>query len=385
MNEKISIMFKDLEDSRVDRTKKHPFESILYIVMCGIFAGISTWTGFEEYAVLNEDLFITVIDLPNGIPSHDTISKVIESLSIEDFEENFGKFIDLFLEEINSKNKEGLNNKVIAIDGKTIRGSVNKKEGVKARHIITAWVTGSKLSLGQIKVDQKTNEITAIPELLERINIAGHIITIDAMGCQRNICEKIIEKEGDFLIALKGNQGEFNSDVKRFFEKFDQDEQFKNKTIYSELHERENNKGRIEERHCISIDIESKSFKWIQDYHQWPHLKSISIIKSKRTEKNKTSHETRFFISSLDHNAKQISQNIRSHWSIENQLHWVLDVVYNEDKSKIRTENAPEILSIMRKWALAVANKHKGKNSLSGMTRRSLISFKYLLNLLENI
>lgn len=197
MNITINNLFKDINDHRIDRIKKHPLTSILYIVLCGTMAGIDSWIGFEDYAEEHQDLLRKFIDLPNGVPSHDTIARVIEGLNVEEFLNCFESFTQKLID---------VTQGIISVDGKTMRGSHDRKNGIKARHIVSAWADSCKLVLGQEKVEDKSNEITAIPLLLKRLDLQGRIVTIDAMGCQRDICQQIIDQGGDYVISLKGTE-----------------------------------------------------------------------------------------------------------------------------------------------------------------------------------
>jgi len=207
MDIRINNLFSDVADPRVDRTKYHPFESILYIALCATLAGIESWIGMYDYALAHEEILRQYIDLPRGIPSHDTIGRVISALDVEQFERCFVEFTQKLADRVKG---------IIAIDGKTIRGS--KTENKKACHIVSAWSDANKLVLAQVKTDEKSNEITAIPALLDRLDLQGQIVTLDAMGCQRAISEQIVEKGGDYVISLKGNQGILHEDVRLWFE-----------------------------------------------------------------------------------------------------------------------------------------------------------------------
>ena len=363
---KINTLFKDIPDPRIERTKYHPLETILYIVLCGTLAGIDDFVGYQDYAHAHEEELSKIIDLSSGIPSHDTISRVLSLLDIEALSESF----ETFVSGIRNKAKQG----IIAIDGKTIKGSYDKKEGVSAKHIVSAWADCCKTVLGQVNTSEKSNEITAIRELLDILDIDGQIITIDAMGCQREICQKIIEKNADYVISLKGNQGTLHKDIKAYFSN-------EALPITHEWEEIDKGHGRLEQRKCKTID----DIDWLQNHHQWPHLKSVAVVYSRVERDNKIHKETRYYLSSLPADAEKIAKAARAHWGIENRLHWVLDVTWNEDKSRIRKDNSPEIVSMMRKWALNMINQQKGKLSVKRMTRKIAMSPGFLLDFLENI
>lgn len=363
MDTTINKLFKDINDHRIDRTKKHPLTSILYIVLCGTMAGIDSWIGFQDYAEEHQDLLKNFIELPNGVPSHDTIARVIEGLNVEEFLNCFESFTQKLIDATKG---------IISVDGKTMRGSHDHKNGIKARHIVSAWADSCKLVLGQEKVDDKSNEIKAIPLLLKRLDLHGRIVTIDAMGCQRDICQQIIDQGGDYVISLKGNQGSLHKDVALWFE----DKHNLPDHIWQEW---DKGHGRIEHRECrATADI-----TWLQEEYNWPGLTSIAVVNSLRETSKGTLSEKRYYISSLDANAEEIAGAARSHWGIENSLHWVLDVTMNEDKSRIRNENSPEILAIMRKWTLNMINKHKGNISVKRMLQKMAMSPKTMLSLMQ--
>jgi predicted transposase YbfD/YdcC len=362
---KIKFLFKNIPDLRIDRTRFHPLESILYIVLCGTMAGIDSWIGYADYAEAHQDELAKVIDLSAGIPSHDTIGRVISLLDVESFAHNFKKFASHLVQQ--SKG-------IIAIDGKTMRGSHNQKENLSAKHIVSAWSDCCKTVLGQIKTHEISNEITAIPELLDKLDIEGQTITIDAMGCQRDICKKIIAKGGDYVISLKGNQGNLHSDIKEYFED-------SSLPISNEWEEFDKGHGRIEHRICKTLD----DLDWLDKNHGWPGLETVAMVNAIVETKGKTINEVRYYISSLPSDAQKVAKADRSHWEIENKLHWVLDVTWNEDKSSIRKDNAPEIVNMMRKWALNIINQQKGSLSVKRMTNKIAMSSKFLRQVIEKI
>jgi predicted transposase YbfD/YdcC len=365
VNKRLEAMFNGIEDPRVDRTRKHPLETILYIVLCGTLAGISSWTGFEDYAEAHEEALAKLIDLSAGIPSHDTIGRVIEALDVESFSRCFREFANQIVEKAKG---------IIAIDGKTMRGSFDVRKNISARHIVSAWSDCCKVVLAQVKVHDKSNEITAIPELLDLLDLHGQVVTIDAMGCQREICEVILNKSGDYVISLKGNQGNLHKDIDLFFT----DKAF---IPTHEWEEWDKGHGRIEGRKCfVSNDID-----WLQESHNWPGLKSLAVVHSSRETRKGIQTEKRYYISSLEPNAERIAKAARSHWGIENSLHWVLDVTFNEDGSRIRNENAPEILSMIKKWGLNIINQHRGTLSVKRTLAKIAMSPKFLIEILGKI
>jgi len=355
-------IFKNLKDSRIERTKKHPFISIISIGFLGALSGIDSFLGLQDYAEANEEWLKKIIPLPNGTPSHDTIGRVFSIIDVNKFHDCFLNFTNILKEKTGG---------IISIDGKT---NIPKNRN-NPLHVVSAWSEANKLVLGQVKVDNKSNEITAIPKLLDMIDIEDHIVTIDAMGCQKNIVSKIIGKKGQYLLALKRNQKDLFDDIKTYFD----DSEFLSKCSYWE--EFDKGHGRIEKRQCwVTSDI-----LWLKKHHNWTGLKSIAIVKNERTLKGKKSCDTRFYISSLSDNAEKICTAARMHWGIENKLHWILDVVFNEDGCQIRKDNAPEIMGIMRKWALNVLNKTKGTISLRRAMNKCCMSQKFLFSILQAI
>lgn len=353
MSEELNKVFHNLSDPRSTRNQKHPFMSLISIALLGAIAGIDSFTGLEDFSEANYDNLSKVIDLPNGPPSHDTFQRLFNALDIDMFHSCFYAF---------TQNLEKIKEGVISIDGKT------------PLHIVNAWSEANNLVLAQKRVHKKSNEITAIPMLLELLDLNNRVITIDAMGCQREICQKIIDGEGDYVISLKGNQGTLHKDVKDYFNNL---ENFAGDT----WEEHDKGHGRIESRKCYTLD----NIDYLEEYHRWPGLKSIAMVVSKRETKGKISTETRYLISSLPKHAEKMCRTARSHWSVENKLHWRLDVVYNEDKGCITNENALENTSLMRKWALNILSQHKGKGSIKSLQRKAAMSFAFLENLLEKI
>lgn len=359
----LESIFGQLDDPRVDRTKKHSFISILFISMCGSLAGINTWIGLEDYTESHFDFLRERIDLSAGIPSHDTFARVLSRLDIDGFNRCFAEFTQLLKLQLSG---------IIAIDGKTSRGS--RKGDKSVLHCVSAWGDANSLVLGQVMVDEKSNEITAIPKLLDLLDITGQTVTIDAMGTQTKIAEKIIDKGGDYILALKGNQSSLHDDISLFF-------QDKELTQHLEIYEETDaGHGRIEIRKCTVTD----DIGWLKKRHEkWKNLTSIAMVESVRDLGKKTTKERRFYISSHEANAEFIGKSVRAHWGVENKLHWVLDVVCGEDASRIRTQNAPAIMAIFRRWALNILRQNDDKISIRRKQDKIKMSPKYLCQYLN--
>ena len=339
----ISIVehFSDVTDPRSDQGKRHPLLSVIVIALCAVICGADGWTEIEEFGKNRQEWLESFLDLPHGIPIEDTYRRVFAALDPDEFRQRFSKWIQtsIYL-------KEG---SVVAIDGKTLRGC--KGEGISKKHIVNAWASSSKITLGQVAVGEKSNEITAIPELLKQLSITGCIVTIDAMGCQTKIASMIRSKEAHYILALKGNQGTLEKDVDAHFQK----ELLDKEANLQAAETLEKDHGRIERRKCWVTSAEGLNQKG-----KWKDLKSLIRIESERTIKGKTSKEIRYYISSSQATPAEFLSAIRAHWGIENGLHWVLDVAFKEDACRIRKENSPENFNILRHVTLHLLNQEKG-------------------------
>jgi len=357
--------FSSIEDPRVERTREHLLSDIIFITIAAVICGAETWNEIELYGRTKEQWLRSHLKLPNGIPSHDTFNRVYSALDPEKLESCFLSWVKDV-----SEITEG---EVISIDGKSIRGS--KKHGSKSMvHIVSAWAQKNHMVLGQVKVDDKSNEITAIPKLLEVLAIKGCIVTIDAMGCQRDIAQKITDKEADYILAVKGNQGLLEQDIHdtiRFCKPVDICENT------------DGDHGRVETRKCTVYS----DFSHLNNLAKWPELKSIAKIESIRFIKStgQEQKETRLYISSMNPSASKIETSIRAHWGIENSLHWVLDVAFGEDKSSKTNQNAVHNFSIINRIALNLVKNEKSKKV--GVKSRRLNAGwdnDFLLKILKN-
>ena len=304
--------YSSLEDPRVERTKKHFLTDLLAISICGFICGVDNWVELEVFGNAKKEWFKTFLRLPNGIPSHDTFGRLYAALDPVEFSRCFIRWVKAI-----SEVTEG---EVIAIDGKTLRRSFDRASGRAAIHMVSAWASINSVVLGQVKTEEKSNEITAIPKLLELLHLHGCIVTIDAMGCQREIVERIVEKGADYVISLKGNQEKLHQEVAAVFVEA-REESFETVPhVYTETLEKDH--GRIEKRrYWMTAKLDD-----IREQKKWPSLTSIGMCESQRTVDGMTSTEVRYFISSLPgDDAEKFANAVRSHWSVENNLHWVLD------------------------------------------------------------
>jgi predicted transposase YbfD/YdcC len=338
--------FGNLKDPRVERTKLYPLSEILFVVLTGSVCGAESWRDFVLFGEERLEFLQEYYSFENGIPSKNTFSRVFSALDTEAFKVCFIEWV---------KSLQAILNEVIAIDGKTLCNSFDKASGAKAIHMVSAFATGARLVLAQQKVDEKSNEITAIPKVLSLLDLKGHIVTIDAMGTQKAIAKQIIDQGGDYVLALKGNQGTLNDDVRTFLEA--EIKKVHSTGITDLYQDFDKGHGRIETRRCFV----SSQIDWLSQKDQWAGLKTIVMIEETQESKDKVSTESRFFISSLAADAKRISDAARSHWLIENGLHWTLDVVFNEDQSRVRKDNAGENMALIRHITLNMLNNAKKK------------------------
>ena len=342
----ISQVFNHLTEPRNSNSLRHPLINILTIAICAIISACDNFNAMEEYGNSKIKWFRRFLDLKHGIPSHDTFNDVLNRLNPTEFSEEFTKWVT----EI-SHNKEG----VIALDGKVMRRTLDKVSGMSATHLVSAWSVENNLCLGQIKVADKSNEITAIPVLLDLIDIKEATITTDAMGCQYKIGEKIVENGGDYVLGLKGNQGDFFDDVKLYLDtQLKTDFKDISHSRYSSVN---GDHGRIESR---SVWL-TPNVDWLIERHpRWKSLKSIAVICSTREINGKSSYEQRYYISSHENKeAEFIAGAIRTHWHVENKLHWQLDVSFNEDQSRLRSGFAAQNFSLINKIALNLLKNEK--------------------------
>jgi len=335
--------FSVVSDPRLDHNKRHNLCDILFIAVCAVLCGANHCVAIADFAKARQDWLRQFVPLEGGPPSHDTFSRVLSILDPKEFELCFVNWTKSI-----QQTTEG---EVVPIDGKTVRRSFDNATGQSAIHMVSAWGSANGITLGQVKIDDKTNEIKAIPKLLDMLDIKGRIITVDSMGTQKAIAKQIIEKNGDYVMALKDNHPNLAADVEAFFER-NRANNFMDgnaDTILHDFHQTvDADHGRIETRRCWCSNILTD----IENTQQWEGLQSIVLVEAERIHHGKTSSECRYYISSLPANAKRTLEVVRTHWSIENSLHWVLDVTFREDESRTRKGSGPEIKSALNRIAI---------------------------------
>lgn len=331
--------FGQLKDPRMNRTKKHRLSDILTIAICAIICGADGWVQVQEFGDRKKKWFQTFLDLPHGIPSHDTFGRVFAALDPSAFEECFLKWITALT--------AASAGRLIAIDGKTIRRSLDTANGKAAIHMVNAWCQANHMVLGQRATDVKSNEITAIPELMKLLDLTGAVVTIDAAGCQKKIAQQIIEQGGDYLLQLKGNQGTLHKETIELFDQCLTDDC--RGIAYSTAATTDKGHGRIEQRQLWA----TSEVNWFAEKGKWKSLRSLIRVQAKRTLNGETSDEYRYYISSLPaDNASRLLDYIRGHWGVENNLHWCLDISFREDECRIRQGHAAENFARLNRIAL---------------------------------
>lgn len=363
--------FGNIQDPRHERTKHHKLIDILVIAICAIICNADNWEEVETFGEAKETWFRTFLELPNGIPSHDTFRRVFARLDAKQFEACFLSWV--------AATYEVTNGQVVAIDGKLPRGSRDGSLGRGAIDMVSAWATQNSLILGQVKVNEKSNEIKAIPELLSVLELHGCIVTIDAIGCQTAIARQIvIEKEADYVLSLKENQGHLYEDVALLFKDLE-----KNPRAYDFDYAKTSDygHGRTEKRECWTIS-DPHILKDLRGFEKWAKLLTVSRIHSQRSEDGKTTAEDRYHIASIT-GAKRVMKAVRSHWGIENGLHWRLDIAFDEDHCRVRKQNGPENFSILRHIALNLLKQDKtSKRSIKTKRMQAAWDNNYLLQVL---
>jgi len=377
---KLSLIehFKDLADPRIDRTKEHDLIDVLIIAVCCLLCAGESFNDMEDFGKAKEEWFKGFLKLRNGIPSHDTFNRVFQALDPK-------QFLECFLRWTQSL-REAIPQEVVALDGKALRRAMNKSQ--TPRYIVSAWAESNNLVLGQLKVDEKSNEITAVPELLRVLELAGCIVTVDAMGCQKKIAKEIIEADADYVLALKGNQEKVHEEVKSFLDaSFEQQKQQRPKgalvpkeaAALKSCETVEKDHGRMETRRYYQSDY----LDWFADKDKWEGLRSVGMVESIRQIDGKSTLERRYYLSSLPVEVETFGRAVRGHWGVENKLHWVMDVCFREDQSRARQGYAAENLATLRRLALNLLKREKTKKrGIRGKQLNASWDHPYLLRLL---
>ena len=364
--------FVNLTDPRLDRTRRHPLLSIIVLAVCGTLAGADGWAEIERYGRAKLDFFRQFLDLPHGIPSHDTFGRVFARLKPDALLPCIHRWLAAL--------GRAVAGEVVAIDGKTLRGSFDTAAGQSPLHLVSAWATEARLVLGQVACDAKSNEITAIPLLLELLDLRGAIVTIDAMGCQTKIAAAIRGRGADYVLAVKDNQPTLHEAISDAFlahaEADDRDPSVRRLATVERGH------GRQERRAYCCAAVPAA----VRAGGQWADAASIGMVLRTRTVDGRTSDEIAYFLSSLPPKVKAFAKAVRGHWGIENRVNWVLDVTFAEDASRVRRDHGPENLAMLRRLALSILQQDSSvKDSLKGKRQRAGWDDDFLLTVLTTI
>ena len=345
--------FENLTDPRIERTKRHKLLDIIFIAICGTLCGAEGYADIERFGRAKQSWFRRFLDLPNGIPSHDTFGRVLSLLDTDEWMASVQDWL--------SSLRVCLKDQGVAIDGKLLRGSFDKASEQSALNLVSAWAGELRLSLGQVAVDKDSNEITAVPKLLAMLEITGAVVTLDAMHCQKETTAAIVKKQADYVIAVKDNQRALMDTIHETFLDYGEDDypapQVRKHTTVERSH------GREERREYFIAAAPQE----LLDQGKWAGLRSIGMVQRTRVIDGKETTEVHYFISSLPPKVKRFARAVREHWGIENRLHWVLDVIFAEDQSRIRRGNGPEISGSLRRLAAMILSRDTScKSSLRG-------------------
>ena len=366
----IEEYFDEMADPRVEYLVHHQLIDIITIALCAIIAGADTWTEVSQFGKEKQSWFEQFLELEGGIPSHDTFGRFFAKLDPEQFQNCFLKWVQAVFSMTAGQ--------VVPIDGKKLRRSHDRSNDRQAIWMVSAWAAENKLVLGQVKVDDKSNEITAIPKLLQLLELSGCIVTIDAMGCQKEIAAQIVAQEADYVLALKGNHSGVFEDVQELFA-------YAAETNYvdCDYHKTvDKGHGRIEIRECWTTSA-ADYFPFVRNASAWAKLQTLAMVRTERRQTDWVTVEVRYYLSSLESKADKLLHAIRTHWTIENQLHWVLDVAFDEDQCRVRTEPAAQNFAILRHWVLNLLKQEpSAKCGIQAKRKKAGWSTDYLLKVL---
>jgi predicted transposase YbfD/YdcC len=362
--------FAELTDPRIERCKDHKLIDIVFIAICALICGAEGFTDMEEFGKAKQDWLRQFLELPNGIPSHDTFGRIFARLKPKEFQQCFINWVRAVMKATDVE--------IVPIDGKSLRRSHNRSAGQEAIELVSAWALNNRLVLGQVKVDTESNEITAVPQLLRLLALKGCIVTTDALNCQKEIAAEIRKQEADYVLALKGNHGNLHAQVEEFFKSVREDRTYGFTISTHQTVDGEH--GRIEERKYWHVNVPD----WLKGKSEWKDLKSLGLVEANREVKGQSSRERRYYLSSLEVDAECLAEAVRGHWGIENSTHWILDVVFREDDSRVRVGYAAENLALIRRVALNLLAQDKSvKRGVKTKRLKAALDDRYLLKILN--
>jgi predicted transposase YbfD/YdcC len=376
----VTRFFDDIEDPRIDRTKRHNLQDILTIALVAILGGAEAWTQVEMFARAKREWFARFLELPHGIPSHDTFGRLFARIDPE----QLGKCFDRWVRHLATRFK--LSVKTIALDGKTLRGSADAAGGEPALHLLSAWAHEARLVLAQLAVDSKSNEITAIPELIARLELGGCVVTVDALNTQKSVAQAILDRGGDYVMALKGNQGTLHDDAALMLAEAE-DAPRSARFVLDDHTTEDDAHGRIERRRYSTLAIDKRTWRIKGD--RWPGLKAIGRVVRERTDKTtgKIATQTVYYLMSKPMDVRRFADAVRGHWGIENAAHWVLDVTFNEDRCRCRKDHSDVNFALLRRLAMNLLRHNRDRSKLSMKAQRLNIGWDtdFLEDLLRHL